>query len=203
MKIKVCGISDIDNLRAIDALGVDHVGYNFYPQSKRYIGIKSNIAQQKTDADKIGVFVKEELDKVKKISETYQLDYLQLHGDESIEYCKKLNKDYNLIKVFRVDELFDFEIVKPFDFCDYYLFDTKVSQYGGSGRKFDWSILDQYDGQVPFLLSGGIGPDDVERLQDFSHPQFYGIDINSKFELSPGIKDLGLIKTFINKIKKV
>lgn len=202
MKIKVCGISDIDNLKAIDGLGVDHIGYNFYPPSKRYIGTTSAMIQYETQAEKIGVFVKETLDKVKEISEIFRLDHLQLHGDESVEYCRELSKEYSVIKVFRVDESFDFETVEPFEFCDYYLFDTMVSDYGGSGRKFNWNMLNQYVDHVPFILSGGIGPDDLSSLQGFSHPQLYGIDINSKFEISPGVKDVNVIKEFLQNINQ-
>ena len=202
MKIKVCGINTLENLKAIDALGVDHIGYNFYPKSARYLDESTKLNDYQTTAEKVGVFVQEEIDRVKQLIDLHELDHVQLHGDESLSYCKALARNINVVKVFRVDEDFDFSIVEPYEFCDFYLFDTKVKEYGGSGRKFDWDMLNQYVGNVPFMLSGGIGPDDVERLQTFSHPMFYGIDINSKFEISPGLKDVAMIKSFLKKLTK-
>ncbi len=202
MKLKVCGISDINNLKAIDALGVDYIGYNFYRPSKRYVGDDISIAQLKTNAQRFGVFVKEDYDTIISIADSYDLTHIQFHGDESAEFCRKFSNDFHLVKVFRIDDNFDFEMLKPFEFCDYFLFDTKVSDFGGSGQKFKWNILNQYVENIPFFLSGGIDHNDADRILSISHPMLYGLDINSKFESSPGIKQVEQVASFFKKISK-
>ncbi len=202
MKLKVCGISDLKNLKAIDALGVDYIGYNFYGPSKRYVGDDASVAIQKTKAERFGVFVKEDYHTIVEKADTFGLTHIQFHGDESPSFCRQFASEFHLVKVFRIDEEFDFETLKPFEFCDYFLFDTKVSDFGGSGQKFDWNILNQYVENIPFFLSGGIEQGDAERILSISHPMLYGLDINSKFESSPGIKQVEQVASFLNKISK-
>jgi len=133
----------------------------------------------------------------------YNLSYLQLHGGESVEYCQKAQKYCPVVKVFSVDAEFNFVETEEFDFCDYFLFDTKCKDFGGSGHKFDWGKLNEYTGDVPFILAGGIGPDDIEVIQAIQHDKLYGIDINSKFEIEAGIKDMDKVDNFIKELKKM
>ncbi len=200
MKIKVCGLKYQDNINALTGMNIDMIGYNFYPQSKRYVDIRLS---HNKDIAAVGVFVKEEIDTVIHIANTYNLSYIQCHGDESVDYCKELKKHQGVIKVFRVTEDFDFSVTELYSFCDYFLFDTHTTAFGGSGHQFDWDTLDKYRGTVPFLLAGGIGPEDADRLRQIKHPQFLGVDINSKFEYAPGLKNIDLIQSFVKDIKQV
>jgi phosphoribosylanthranilate isomerase len=151
---------------------------------------------------KVGVFVNSDLDKLIEITEFNKLDYIQLHGDEDPAYCLLLKeKGIKIIKVFRIDDQFDFMQTVAFDdIADYFLFDTKAKQYGGTGKKFNWAKLNEYKGTIPFLLSGGIGPDDYGGIQEIKNERLLGVDINSGFEIEPGLKDISMIKRFIEKI---
>lgn len=190
------------NIRAVEALGVDWMGFIFYPPSKRFVDTTPDYLPMK--AKRVGVFVNEStgiiLDKVT----LFSLDIVQLHGDESPEQCQELiDKGIKVIKAFGIGTTFPSDKIEPYEgSCDYFLFDTETSAYGGSGRKFNWDILQNYQGNTPFLLSGGIGEDDVQTIQEFSHPMCIGIDINSKFELSPAIKDVQSIQQFIKSLKQ-
>ncbi|MBP6238037.1 MAG: phosphoribosylanthranilate isomerase [Saprospiraceae bacterium] len=200
MIIKVCGLKDNQNIQDIIGLDIDWIGYNFYKPSSRYISSIPFI-NKKNHQKIIGVFVNASESTILQKVKNYNLDYIQLHGDESPEFCKNIKESIPLIKVFRVDNLFDFKLTKEYEFCDYFLFDTASTQYGGSGQKFDWSILDELEISVPFLLSGGIGPDDHGDILKIEHPKFIGIDINSKFEVSPGLKDISLLNGFLKQLK--
>jgi len=198
MNIKVCGINN-QQIQEVDHLDVDMIGLNFYPQSKRFV--KKKIATNTIGSSLVGVFVNSTMDNLRKKANTYDLDFLQLHGDESIEYCIEAKEIAQLIKVFRITEVFNFEQVKAYEnHVAYFLFDTYTPKYGGSGLKFDWKVLANYTGNTPFLLSGGIGPEDAEMLQAIKHENFWGIDLNSKFELAPANKDLYLLENFIKEI---
>ena len=188
---------DADNIIAVDALGVDWIGFIFYPHSKRYVG--DQLTQLPRTAKRVGVFVNESMAVVLENVLLYNLDIVQLHGDESPEYCNELGEhDFQIMKAFSIADCLPAEEIATFSgCCDYFLFDTQTPLYGGSGRQFDWDILQHYQGNTPFILSGGIGPEDVQVIREFSHPKCAGIDINSQFELSPANKDIESIKHFI------
>ena len=148
----------------------------------------------------MGVFVDEDMEQVKRMVHEYALDIIQLHGHESPDYCQQL-REWKVIKAFNIATPSDLESTKPYEgIADYFLFDTKGKSVGGNGEKFDWSVLNNYEGKTPFLLSGGIGPDDAERINAFHHPQLAGIDLNSGFETSPTMKDPALLRTFLSQI---
>jgi len=206
MIIKVCGISEIENTKQIAALDVDMVGFNFYKPSSRYISVqqaKILASSIGSSIKKVGVFVNESLEQVQSIYRLVNLDYAQLHGDESLNYCDELSKTCKIIKVFRVDEGFDLSVVYPYETCaSYFLFDTKTKSFGGSGKEFNWDILHEYKGATPFLLSGGIGPESAEAVDKWHHDAYIGVDINSKFELQPALKNVAEVKQFSRTIKK-
>lgn len=199
MIVKVCGIKSQDNLDQLSLLPIDMVGFNFYPPSKRYISVDKPL-QVPEHILKVGVFVNESLEKVIHIIHQYNLDYVQLHGNESPEYCNQITDAVKMIKYFPVSDQDDFLQAKDYEMVDLVLFDTRTKDFGGSGKKFNWKLLNHYQGEQPFLLAGGIAPEDVDDLLDINHPNFYGIDINSKFEISPGIKDVEIINNFLAKI---
>ena len=199
MIIKVCGLKFEQNLIDVASLDIDMVGYNFYEPSPRYVQNTLPIIPSKIK--KVGVFVNASESNILQKVRDYRLDYVQLHGDESPEFCKKIKEIIPFIKVFRIDDHFNANHMKEFEFCNYFLFDTATKQFGGSGKKFDWSLLKELDIKVPFLISSGIGPDDLDDILKFRHPTFKGIDINSKFELSAGLKDVGKVKNFADGIK--
>lgn len=199
MIIKVCGLKEGSNIIDITQLPIDMIGYNFYPSSARYIEDQPPAIPY---IKKVGVFVNAPIPTIQTKVSNFGLDLVQLHGDETREFVAKIIKTIPVIKVFRIDPHFDKHSIKPFEGCDYYLFDTATAQYGGSGKKFEWARLLELDIDTPFLISGGIGPADFLEIKQFSHPYFVGIDINSKFETSPGVKDKTLIETFIADLKK-
>jgi len=204
MIVKVCGISDIEFIHRIDELKIDFIGFIFYQASKRYLG--NNIPPEPIKSlperlKKVGVFVNEKKENILHTVEKYQLDYMQLHGDEDPVFIQEISKNIRVIKAFRLSNSFDFS--KLFDFeglCAYYLFDTKDKLYGGTGKKFNWNMLKNYTANTPFLLSGGITASDAENINDIDHPMFAGVDINSGFETEPGKKDIQQIKLFINQL---
>ncbi|MFT4566586.1 MAG: phosphoribosylanthranilate isomerase [Saprospiraceae bacterium] len=199
MIVKVCGIKEVENYNAILNLGVDMVGVNFYKPSSRYIN--DALLPAKKNEIRIGVYVKANMDELRQTIDQYDIDVLQLHGDESIEYCQEAQKLRPIIKVWRIDPSFDWQSMAGFEFADAFLFDTKTDAYGGSGDKFDWGFLSNYKMNVPFLLSGGIGPEDSADINTIDHPMFKGVDINSRFELEPGIKNGDAVALFINKLR--
>ena len=189
-------------------MGIDFVGLNFYKGSSRYVDGKisaEDIRDGDFDIRKVGVFVNENLSKVMRTVEDYGLDIVQLHGDETPEYCKRLSEEVEVIKAFRVDGDTDVEklIGKFDDACDYYLFDTggQKETLGGSGKKFDWDVLSKARIEKPFFLAGGIGIPDVVKVKMFDHPDLFAVDINSKFEIEPGVKDLDLVKMFAHVLR--
>ena len=195
---------EADNIREVEALGIDLMGFIFWPKSKRYVSEKP--AYLPTKCKRVGVFVDEDIEQVKRIAEDFALDFIQLHGSESpelISHLSPLTSHLSIIKAFNIATAEDLEATKPYEgIVDYFLFDTKATLPGGSGQQFDWSILDAYHGVTPFLLSGGIGPDDAERVKSYYHPKCAGIDLNSRFEMTPGLKDADKIKRFFEKVKK-
>jgi phosphoribosylanthranilate isomerase len=199
--IKVCGMREADNIRDLQALEVDWMGMIFFKKSARHVDSKLDIS---IETPKVGVFVNETLDVILDKVEQFQLSKLQLHGDESPAFCAALKKQFagDLIKVFSVGDDFDFEQLAPYEsIVDYFLFDTKGKQRGGNGVTFDWQILQAYKGQLPFLLSGGIGEEHMAEIKNFRHSKMIGIDLNSKFEISPAYKDIQKLKNFIYGIR--
>ncbi|MDD2244022.1 MAG: phosphoribosylanthranilate isomerase [Dysgonamonadaceae bacterium] len=204
MIIKVCGMRDSDNIRAVEELGVDWMGFIFYNKSSRFVSEVPEYLPLKSK--RVGVFVNEALETILQTSSMFGLDLVQLHGNESPEFCETL-RTYGLIiiKAFSItdNKEFESEKFKPYEsFCDYFLFDTKTELFGGSGKKFNWEILSDYFGNTPFLLSGGISPDDVEEIKSFVHPKYAGIDLNSRFEITPAYKNIKLLQNFIKEIRQ-
>ena len=200
-KLKVCGMKYPDNIRQLIELKPDFIGFIFYNKSKRYVNNELEIKRLGIlkSVKKVGVFVNSTIEEVQEKEKSFKLDFVQLHGDESPEFCLGLKKSgIKITKAFQVDEAFDFSLLKQYEtVCDYYLFDTKTKLYGGSGEKFNWKILEKYDNQKPFFLSGGIDIDDVDEIKKLKNLNIYAIDINSKFEINPGYKDIQKIKKFI------
>ena len=193
---------DVDNIRGVESLGIDWMGFIFYPPSKRFVDAMPEYLPEKTK--RVGVFVNESIAIILEKIAVFHLDIVQLHGDELPELCQQLtDKGVKVMKAFGIHTTFPSEKIDQYEgSCDYFLFDTQTSEYGGSGRKFNWDILQNYQGTTPFLLSGGIGADDVQTIREFSHPQCIGIDINSQFEVSPANKDIQSIQQFIKSLKQ-
>lgn len=224
MQIKVCGMRDPENISALQKLDIDMMGLIFHPRSLRYVEARkvcagiipdmpvvltANGAKEKKPA-LVGVFVDEMIQTIITNVYNYHLDYIQLHGNESATYINNLKRtlipdiqpDIKIIKALSIRESDDVKRWRDYKECaDLLLFDTKCESKGGSGRKFDWSVLDAYDGDIPFLLSGGIGPEDYDAVRQFHHPMCAGIDLNSRFETEPGMKDINMLEEFITKIK--
>ena len=210
---------DADNIRDISALGVGMIGLIFYPPSPRYVQQFSSgagiIPDYAPDMGKtplrVGVFVDDMPQNIVTRVYNYKLDYIQLHGNEPRETLENLRAtidpdikpNIKIIKAISVSSAEDIKKYKEYvGAADLFLFDTKCKTVGGSGEQFDWQVLQAYDGDVPFLLSGGIGPDDAERVKNFHHPKCIGIDLNSKFEIEPALKDVEKLKQFLVKVKK-
>ena len=236
MQIKVCGMRDADNIHAVSQLGVNMIGFIFYPESPRYVrmissnaGLMPDYSEQRYNAvckqaskntapcteswqgSYVGVFVDDMPQNIISRIYNYNLDYVQLHGNESVVMIDNLRRSVDpdikpglkIIKAISVEKPEDIDKYKSYEgHVDLFLFDTKCATVGGSGEQFDWSVLSRYDGNTPFLLSGGIGPDDAERVLAFHHPKCIGIDLNSKFETAPAVKDVEVLKGFIAEIRK-
>ena len=205
MKVKVCGNTSVEQMQQLQQFGVAYAGIIFYEGSKRFIGHPSARQQEAVRnlaIKKVGVFVNAEYDTIVNAIGEYDLYAVQLHGDETDEFCLELMDKAKVIKVFRVGGAQEIdELVAPFlSVCHYFLFDTDSNQYGGSGKQFDWSVLERAKIDKPFFLSGGIGPDDVDKLLAFRHPDLIGVDINSRFEVQPGEKDMKKVEAFMKTI---
>jgi len=200
--IKVCGMVDTENIREVEKLGVDMLGFIFYPKSPRYIYELPEYLP--TRAKRVGVFVNESKVNIYMYADRFGLDYIQLHGNESPAYCRSLrNSGHRIIKAFSIYNPKDLLIASDYQgFCDYLLFDTRTTSFGGSGKQFDWNILYRYNGSTPFLLSGGINSYSIRALKNFHHSRMIGVDLNSRFETSPGIKDVERIKKFVEEIRE-
>jgi len=205
IQIKVCGIRDPFNLEQLCALDPEYVGFIFYPRSKRFVGAEPDPALfdiPKPAIKKVGVFVDEQLTRVIEAIDLYGLEAVQLHGRESVDYCRKLSTQaVKLIKV--LDPLVSGVKMESYlNVVDFFLFDSGKAGTGGTGQKFDWELLEERPHHFPFFLSGGIGPGDEEMIRSLELPGFRGVDINSRFELSPGLKDIESLKEFFNEIRK-
>jgi phosphoribosylanthranilate isomerase len=205
--IKVCGMREPDNIREILTLDPDFLGLIFYPKSSRYVTSPTIINNIRfgQNTKKTWVFVNATEDEIMQKVKLYEIQAVQLHGEESVVLCRSLrNKGILVLKAFQIYAAEDFEDTLLYnDQVDYFLFDTKTASYGGSGSKFDWSLLDAYHGNTPFFLSGGIGPDDVQAIQKINHPLFRGVDLNSRFEIAPAIKSYKLLQQFIKQLNSL
>ena len=196
--IKVCGMRDADNSREVEMLGIDMMGFIFWPKSSRCVSQRPDYLPK--HVKRVGVFVDEDPEQVKRLAADYDLDYIQLHGQESPAYIFQLG-GLHIIKAFNIATVEDLQQTQPYEgIVDYFLFDTKGKSVGGNGEKFNWDVLDAYQGSTHFLLSGGIGPDDAANVKAFHHPKCIGIDLNSRFEVTPGLKDINKLKRFLEQL---
>jgi len=204
MNIKVCGITQLKQLQQLDGLNIEFAGLIFVPDSPRFVGDKLDKEAVKNadfDLKKVGVFKNPEMIDVLDAIDEYGLDVVQLHGEESPEMCADLSDEVEVIKVFNIDtDTEDIDaLVADYDaVCDYYLFDTKSAndETGGTGKQFDWKILSKAKIEKPFFLSGGLGVEDIAKIKKFKHPDYFGVDVNSKLEKEPGVKDMGQVLLF-------
>jgi phosphoribosylanthranilate isomerase len=208
MRIKVCGMTKVSQIRELEEIGVSFAGFIFYPKSPRFVdkfGLHAaDLKRERISINKVGVFVNATEQEILKTVDEWRLHMVQLHGDESPKFCENISNHITTIKAFRLGAGMnvDWKIYPYKDAVDMYLFDTVGVNYGGTGQQFDWSILDGTKIVKPFFLSGGIGPGDEEPVKQFAsfHPELFSIDINSRFEVSPGVKDLAAIRKFYSQI---
>jgi len=199
MKLKVCGLTQLNQIEELVSLGVDFLGFIFYEKSPRFVLNYLSLEEIKSSQHhgKVGVFVNETVEKILEISEKSDLNFIQLHGDEDENFVfrlrQRLSKDVKIIKVFRIGETFNFQLSIFNPNVDYFLFDTDSKAFGGTGKTFDWNILNQIEIPKPYFLSGGISLENFENIKDLNQKPF-AVDINSKFETEPGIKDLEKVK---------
>jgi len=211
MKIKVCGMTLPEQVNALDEMGVDLAGFIFYEKSPRYVKKKINAALMKKIGGriaKVGVFVNMGFEELMQTVEEYRLDMVQLHGDETERFCERVANYVTVIKAFRLSDNDPIEwMLRPYsDCCDMYMFDTLGAGYGGTGKKFEWNVLKGMNLDKLYFLSGGIEPGDEEKLIEFAASpegrKLFVADINSKFELPAGVKDMKKIKEFVLNLKK-
>lgn len=206
MRIKVCGMRDSANLTQLLALQPAYVGFIFYERSPRFVGEDLDpelVRQIPRPVKKVGVFVNASIDYVLRTVKKYSLDLVQLHGEELPDYCRNLKlKGISVIKAFRLDETFSFSQLNNYKpYCDFFLFDTKGPAYGGNGTVFDWGLLNRYDNEKPFFLSGGISLENVDQLDELSHLKIHAIDVNSKFETAPGYKNIDVLRELMQYLR--
>jgi len=196
--IKVCGMRHGDNIKEVEGLNVDFLGMIFYPKSPRFLSRMPDYLPE--PSKRVGVFVNESYEYICELATRYSLAYIQLHGTESPGLCSRLKENgKKIIKAFSVSDKNDLSSVSDYErMCDYFIFDTKSTGHGGSGQQFDWTILDRYHGTTPFLLSGGIGLHNLKEVVAFRHDQLAGYDLNSRFEESPGNKNVEKIRQFMD-----
>lgn len=204
MKLKICGMKYPDNIIDVGTLLPDYMGFIFWEKSARYFD--GTLPDLPKSIKKVGVFVNESTDIILAKAQKYDLQAIQLHGQESVAFCSdlksKTDASTEIIKVFSVADDFDFEVLKPFEtICNYFLFDTKGKLPGGNGTTFDWKVLAKYPSEKPFFLSGGIGLEEIESIQEISKTNLpiYAIDINSKFEIESGLKNIELLKLMVER----
>jgi phosphoribosylanthranilate isomerase len=208
MLIKVCGLRQKDNILKINTLQIDYFGLIFYEKSLRFVPDSVAAELLPLQLPFVGVFVNENIATIVSKAIQFGLAAVQLHGNEGIEFILSLKEIFlqkkltniKIFKAFGISQNTDFQgFIQYENHCDLFIFDTKTPLHGGSGQQYDWSILSNYKGKTPFLLSGGISVSDAHRVRDFQHPQFAGVDLNSRFEISPALKDVTLLQTFIEK----
>ena len=211
LRVKVCGMTLPEQVKALDDMGVDFAGFIFYPKSPRYMGNKispEKMKQIKGHIAKVGVFVNMPFEELMRTVEDYRLDMVQLHGDETPFFCEKVANYITVTKAFRLSDHDPIDwITHPYhESTDMFMFDTMGAGYGGTGKKFDWNVLKEANMTKLFILSGGIEPGDEENIKKFAQEpmaeKLFSIDINSRFEVTAGVKDMGRIKTFIENLKR-
>ena len=203
LALKICGMREPHNITEVAALGPDYMGFIFYDRSLRYAGeLSPRILRAIPDSVcKVGVFVDAPETYVADRIERYGLDMVQLHGNETVDLCRRIRRKCPVIKAFRLRNESDCNSLAEYaDVCDYWLFDTPAEGFGGSGRRFDWSLLAGFESPLPFFLSGGIGPDDADRVRAFGHPALAAVDVNSRFETEPGVKDVPSLREFMRRM---
>lgn len=195
---------DPENIVAVSHLNPAYMGFIFYKSSPRYVGQEFIVPSLDTVIKKVGVFVNATVDEMIEKADRYQLDYLQLHGDESVEFCEQLKgNNRKLIKVFSVDADFDFNRTIPFEgVSDYFLFDTKGKNRGGNGLPFDWRLLEKYNQRIPFFLSGGLSVSNLNEIDNLLRMNIHALDFNSRIEKAPGLKDVEQLLEIMNRIIK-
>lgn len=197
---------DPENLQQLVRLGPDYIGFIFYGLSKRFVGdLDPELTKQlPTGIKSTGVFVDESLEQVVRLAQRYDLKALQLHGKESPKYCMLLKQqlpDIEIVKAFGVNDQFTFAVLDPYqDVVDYFLFDTQTADHGGSGKTFNWTLLQNYQLQVPYFLSGGIGIEELPMIKAIADPSLHAVDVNSRFETAPAMKNIELLTTFKNQL---
>lgn len=208
MRIKVCGMTQPNQVAQLAGLGVSFAGFIFYPKSPRYVFRHMTTTQirKENSINKVGVFVNSPIEEVLHLVDECRLHMVQLHGDESPKFCEKIADYVSVVKAFRLSENDSVEwMIRPFmDVCDMFMFDTIGAGYGGTGKKFDWTVLKKETIGKPFFLSGGIEPGDEEKLKEFEQEPvakaLFAVDINSRFEISPGMKDMQKVKLFAGRL---
>lgn len=204
--LKICGMRNASNINEVANLHPDFLGFIFYARSPRYVGVDFVVPPISKDTKKVGVFVNEDLVVVERIAQKQRLDFLQLHGDESVQYIASMKRTgIGVIKAFRIDEQFDFENVIEYQpYCDYFLFDARGKDYGGNNKVFDWRVLSRYNQRVPFLLSGGLKTGNLkDALDAVSGTNCAGFDLNSGVEIKPGLKDVQAVQEAIEMVKQI
>jgi phosphoribosylanthranilate isomerase len=210
MELKVCGITQLDQLLALQAMGVNYAGLIFYDGSPRFVGAHhlkpSMLKQNDISIKRIGVFVNASEDEILQAVDDWELEMVQLHGEESPVFCEKISNHVKTIKAFRVNEEESLAYkVNPYqNAVEYFLFDAMGKQYGGTGNKFDWKVIAEANIDKPYFLSGGLGPDDVDSIQAFvqTNSNCFAIDVNSRFEFKPGVKNLEIVRNFTESLLK-
>lgn len=203
MKVKVCGMREPRNIEAVAALGPDYLGFIFYRESPRFVGDDFEMPKISRLIRKVGVFVNATTEEILAKAVVHDLDFVQLHGHESIEQCQELRQHNTLIiKAFSLDDKFNFQLAKSYHGAvDYFLFDTKGKLFGGNATRFDWSVLERYDQQTPFFLSGGLKPEHMEEVKALTNMNIHAIDINSGVEISPALKDVSKVEQVITAMR--
>jgi len=209
MRIKVCGMTKLDQVRQLDAMGIEFAGFIFYPKSPRFVRKFSlsaiDLKREKLQINRVGVFVNEKAEEVLKMVDLWRLHMVQLHGDESPKFCEHISNHVTTIKAFRIGpgENVEWKIYPYIDVVDMFLFDTVGVNYGGTGHQFDWTLLSSARITKPYFLSGGIGPEDTAAVKEFAAGQknVFAVDVNSKFEITPGVKDLEKVRAFLKEMK--
>jgi len=204
--VKVCGMTNVENVQKVCRFSPDYLGFIFYSKSPRYVGENPDLELFESvplEVNKVAVFVNEEFEKILELTEKYGIDFIQLHGEESIEMCQLLKRNgKQVIKAIPGNKLHDSMMISNYaEATDYLLFDTPIASYGGSGTKFDWSVFEKFESPAPYFVSGGIAHDDVDEILRMNYKNLFAIDVNSKFELVPGFKDDRMVGSFINRMR--
>jgi phosphoribosylanthranilate isomerase len=202
IKIKICGMKDAENIKAVAELHPDYMGFIFYKNSPRYVGDDFQLAESEV-TESVGVFVNEEKGNILKRLKSINSNIAQLHGNEKVSECDELkSRGITVIKVFSVDDAFDFNVTKQYnDVADYFLFDTKGKLHGGNATTFNWKKLEEYDQELPFFLSGGLNPENIKQIHLLDNMNIHAVDLNSGVEDSPGIKNIEKIKSVMSCLK--